>query len=293
MIRLFASDLDGTLFNALHMMDPLVYATLRRLTEQGTHFAVATGRFMRSNQEFGFAGLPVEAVCANGALIYGSDGCLLRHKSLDKAFLVELLHTFPQIHFDCTGTRHVYTTESRSARLRELAAHKPIRALTLRAMMIGDQRTRAQGGGADAADDVWLYGNEVDYILEQDIVKVNCRIHDDALRPALDAFLAEWGDRVINAPFDAEIYEITNRDVDKGEAVAWLAAHLGIASDEVAVYGDGGNDVAMLERFAPFGHAYAPSNACAAAKEAASETIGSSAWLSVAHHMRVTLRNQS
>ena len=55
------------------------------------------------------------------------------------------------------------------------------------------------------------------------------------------------------------------------------------------VYGDGGNDVMMLERFR---HSYAPSNASDAAKEAAGTILGHFATYSVSRHMRRTFRQE-
>ena len=42
-------------------------------------------------------------------------------------------------------------------------------------------------------------------------------------------------DRVVNAPFDPVMFEITDVACNKGESVAWLAGYYGIAEDEVAV----------------------------------------------------------
>ena len=88
------------------------------------------------------------------------------------------------------------------------------------------------------------------------------------------------------------MFEITAAGVDKGSALAWLAGWLGLGEDEVAVYGDGGNDICMLERFAALGHAYATSNGSADAKRAAGNVIGSCARHAVPRHMLETLRRE-
>ena len=124
-------------------------------------------------------------------------------------------------------------------------------------------------------------------VLERDICKFNVRTPDEGLGRELSAYLAERPDALVNAPFKPVMFEISRADVNKGAALAWLAAHLGIAEDEVAVYGDGGNDIQMLERFA---HAYAPSNANAAAKRAAGTVIGSNVAYAVPRHMVRTVR---
>ena len=233
---MFACDLDGTLFNVLHATDPIITGAVRRVVDSGAYFTIATGRFMHTNDQFGFEGLPIEAVCGNGSLVYDREGELVRSVLLDHVFVEELLRAFPQVYFDCIGTDHVYTNQS--------------------------------AGDRD-------------------------RVGDPGIRAELDAFLAEHADTAVNAPFSSVMYEITSVGVNKGEAVAWLADYLGIGQDEVAVYGDGGNDVAMLRRFSRYGHAYAPKEACGDALEAASEVIGSYAWHAVPRHMRRTVARQS
>ena len=44
MIKMFASDLDGTLLNALHEADGTIRRAIRELTEAGLHVVPATGR---------------------------------------------------------------------------------------------------------------------------------------------------------------------------------------------------------------------------------------------------------
>ena len=57
--------------------------------------------------------------------------------------------------------------------------------------------------------------------------------------------------------------------------------------DLINLYGDGGNDVTMLERFE---HAYATANADADAKKAAGNVIGNCAFHAVPRHMLATVR---
>ncbi len=44
LIKLFASDLDGTLFNVLHETDRAILSQLGRVLEGGRHVALATAR---------------------------------------------------------------------------------------------------------------------------------------------------------------------------------------------------------------------------------------------------------
>jgi hydroxymethylpyrimidine pyrophosphatase-like HAD family hydrolase len=43
MYKVIATDLDGTLLNGDHQLDPFTVATVRRLEAEGLHFIIATG----------------------------------------------------------------------------------------------------------------------------------------------------------------------------------------------------------------------------------------------------------
>lgn len=135
-----------------------------------------------------------------------------------------------------------------------------------------------------------LFSQPLSTILAHDICKVNARTADEALGRELTAFLADHQDTVVNTPFQPVMFEITDKADNKGAAVARLAAYYGIDVGEVAVYGDGGNDLVMLDRFE---HSFATSNASDAAKQAAGTVIGNCAFHAVPKHMLKTLRDQA
>lgn len=153
---------------------------------------------------------------------------------------------------------------------------RPIKRIVMRGM-------RARGGYHEEQ----YFDQSIGDILRHDVCKINCRVTSPELERDLKAYLAERSDRVVNAPFDPVMFEITDVACNKGESVAWLAGYYGIAEDEVAVYGDGGNDIAMLKRFR---HSYATKNASDAAKTAASATIGSCMVHAVPKHMLATMQ---
>ena len=281
MIKLFASDLDGTLFNALHEADSRVRAGVSAALDAGRHVALATGRWSASPAELGFPDMPMELVCGNGAFVYGADGELLRRVPIDPATIEELLASFPTICVTCVT---VGGTLVRGTREQQLASYRPSRGLLGR---IASWRFKQGRGGAGGMR--MRYDQTNAEVLRHEVCKLNSRTNDEGLRRELDAFVAEHADTLVNASFDGELFELTAAGVDKGEAVAWLAGHLGMGEDEVAVYGDGGNDIAMLERFE---HAYATSGASASAKAAAGNVIGSCALYAVPRHIARTVRRE-
>ena len=259
MIKLFASDLDGTLLNATHMVDPVIVSALRTVTKSGAHFAVATGRTMRSPSDFGFHGVDIEAVCSNGSIILDRDGNTIYHSDVDKGVLEEMLRTFPQVCFECVGLDRTYVTGSPQDQLAGFVATGAIEKVKMAAMRIRRRQMQA-----------------------------DC-VHNQSVSDVLSHSISNHADKVVNAPFSPVMFEITNVGVDKGAALAWLASYFGYSADEVAVYGDGGNDIAMLQRFT---HAYATSNGSDAAKLAAGNVIGSCAFHAVPRHMVKTVREQ-
>lgn len=78
MIKMFASDLDGTLLNALHEADGTIRRAIRELTEAGLHVVPATGRSTLPIGEHGFTGLALDACCSNGSIVRDSHGEVLK-----------------------------------------------------------------------------------------------------------------------------------------------------------------------------------------------------------------------
>lgn len=278
MIQLFASDLDGTLLNAMHMVDGRILAAIREVTASGAHFAIATGRTLRSNHDFGFTGVDVDVVCSNGSIVLDTAGRLVHHSSIDPAFLEEMLGAFPQVCFECVGTERTYVTGTAAEREDGFKRDGLLRAIALRGMR-SYQNERMQ--------DEFRCGQSAAEVLAHDICKINARVLDPGLERELHAFLDERAETVVNTPFNPVMFEITDARTSKASAIAWLASYYGFTEDEVAVYGDGGNDIAMLERFE---HAYATRNGSAAAKRAAGTVIGSCVFHAVPRHMVRTVR---
>ena len=278
MIKLFASDLDGTLFNILHETDGGILRRLRRTIEAGRHVALASGRCVRRTADLGFGDLPIESVGANGAHVVGRGGEVLRHVTIDPAVIEELLTGFPAVCFNCVGRDHTYVRGTREQHASGYLMPRGLAGVILRYRMSRAVRTDEERFDCGNAD-----------VLAQDICKLNFRVPDPGMRREMEAFVAEHADMVVNASFDGDLFELTDARVNKGEAVAWLAGELGLSEDEVAVYGDGGNDLAMLERF---DHAYATSNGSDAAKRAAGNVIGSCALHAVPRHIVRTVRRE-
>ena len=102
-----------------------------------------------------------------------------------------------------------------------------------------------------------------------------------------ETFLHENSDKIVNAPFQEDFFELTDISVNKGVSIQRLAQKLNIQENEIAVYGDGLNDITMLEIFQ---HSSAPRNASNEVKEYAKQIIGECKDHAVCYHILDVLK---
>lgn len=285
MIKLFVTDLDGTLLAKHHHADEKINQMIKTVNENGCTFAFATGRSAnRATPDE--IDQPLYHICMNGAIITNPENQLIYQSLMDKDVLKELLETFPTIDFECITINKSYRRSTKEEWMQQMS--KPFKPKHL------------QPG--ETVDEDWhkkfmmdilennCFEQTIEEILAQDICKVNLHLRDKNYdTDALDKFLEKHKDQLVNLPCDDGMYEITCAGVDKGSAVAWLANHLGIQEKQVATYGDGGNDIPMLERFE---HSYAPVNGLDYVKEKAKHILGPHYEYSVANHIVETVINK-
>ena len=287
LIKLFASDLDGTLLGASHLVTEPVRRAVRTAVASGAYFSVATGRTFRTGGDFGFAGLGTDAVAANGSIVLTRDDELIRFETIDPAVVEELVRAFPEAPFACIGRKHTYVLATKA----EFDAGFSERGVAKRVLMA--VRMSAMRRSGTGFKDEQVYESELADVMADDICKVNLHCNDAAMVREIERFLADHTESLVNAPFNPTMFELTRTGVSKATGVGALAEHYGIAEDEVAVYGDGGNDILMLKRYAPYGHAYTPRGGCDDAREAASEVIGSNVLHAVPRHIQMTVKSQA
>lgn len=275
MIKLFASDLDGTLLNEFHESDEVILNAIQYVHDHNCFFTVATGRDMNGAlRKTGFDKMGIYMICMNGAIIANPKQEIIFKKELNKQFLSEMLEEFPDVYFDCIASDVTYVRCSKKEHFDHFASLSIWKELKF-------SRERLE---EFTSNTIFNCSNEK--ILSKDILKINCRIPDIKESQRFDEFLKKYSHCIINAPFDEGSYEITDISVNKGNAVMYLANSLNVQADEVAVYGDGGNDLDMLSMFK---HSYATENAMDIAKAKASEVIGNCKDHAVPHHIIKTI----
>lgn len=277
MIRLFVTDLDGTLLNEKHQLDQRILDSIDFVLDHDCYFAIATGRDMHPshNEALDFGNRHMYTIAMNGARIFDWNRKTIYEKPIDPTFVYELAKSFTDLSFDYNGKEDKYT----------LASYETIYKRY--------HKTNYFGGHMDQKQMLnWLsdyhYDLTPEEIASHTIYKINGDVKDAKRNQQVHSFLDKYRDTVVNAPFRLDFFEITEKQVNKGLAIHQLANYLGLSDDEVAVYGDGGNDLDMLKMFK---HSYAPSNAIDLVKAHASHVIGSNVDYSVPKHMEEIIRN--
>lgn len=92
MIRLIASDLDGTLLNEESMLSEKTAKCIRTAQQAGILWVAATGRSLKTASELmRTAGVSPEYLLLNGAEFRKSDGTLIFQKSIEESCAQEII----------------------------------------------------------------------------------------------------------------------------------------------------------------------------------------------------------
>ena len=85
MIRLIASDMDGTLLNSRGRLSERTVREIKKIQEKGVVFAICTGRiFNLARQELERNGIQCSYLCNSGAQIIDEKGQIIRSIPLDQ-----------------------------------------------------------------------------------------------------------------------------------------------------------------------------------------------------------------
>lgn len=275
MIRLFATDLDGTLVNKKHYHDEIISKAVKNIIDDKKYFVISTGRSMHKNNfvDLDLPDVPYYTICMNGAMIRDPENKIIYEKQVDPKIVRELLELFPDAPLEYVGREESYLHCSKEEYIRGFDQD----SMWNKVFNEEDRRKFLMNFQFDQINE---------FILENPIFKINAHIHDKDISKKLEKYIMKHQELITNAPFNFDYFEITDVSANKGNALIWLVNDLDIPMDEVAVYGDGGNDIEMLSLFE---HSYAPENACLLAKKAAKHQIGHCDDYAVSYHILETL----
>ncbi len=222
MIKLIASDLDGTLLqNGSQKLRKETCGLIEQLMDKGIIFVPASGRQYANLQRL-FAPIAdrLGYICENGCLSFFR-GELLHKDVMDRATGQELLHAIwetegAEILLSGVNTSYLMPKEeSYLHRIRDIVKNN-----------------------VTVVDDI--------FAVREEYFKIS--IYQ---KTGVDDIRSYWeerfGDRVQAVVSGLEWLDFTPKGVHKGRALKVLQEHLGIAPDECMAFGDNYNDKEMLE----------------------------------------------
>ncbi len=283
MIKLLASDLDGTLFypkDHLHAVPKNNREFLRFLSERKIDILYVSGRnpkVLPYLEKITHKSYPL--LGCNGAYLY-QGGRIDERRPMDSDKLIDLVEKlrprkdiYAYFFFDVTTRLHLI--------FENLSAFSRI-SLLLSNQLNGAYRESVIHGYHKAMD--WVRNNPIDKLM------IVFGLGNEGRKRALQSFteVSKLAGDSFSVVVSGTSLEIMKKGVDKGSGLLRYCQERGIQKDEVLVCGDSGNDIAMLSLF-PF--SFAMSHATKMVKEKASFVIDSVCdlkdWLTEANEFRI------
>ncbi|OTN77425.1 hypothetical protein A5886_002525 [Enterococcus sp. 8G7_MSG3316] len=246
MIKLIASDMDGTLLNASMQISEENIQAIKYAQSKGIEFMVATGRNRKEAlPPLEEAGLDCAMITLNGAQVFDASGQSLFTVPIDREktrSIMDLLKEH-QIYFEISTSNGIYS-ESQTRRIENFAIHtaEAMPHLTHK-MAIAMTAARLEFLPINYVGDF----SELFLLEELEFLKIICFHPDGAsvLAP-ITQVIDGYGDLVVTSSGQNNI-EINHRNAQKGIAVAHVAKERGIDLSDVLTIGDNLNDLSMLQ----------------------------------------------
>ncbi|CAB3697412.1 Cof-type HAD-IIB family hydrolase [Trinickia soli] len=262
MYKLVATDLDGTLLNSDHQLDPFTVATVRRLAESGVQFVIATGRHYCDVAGIrDVLGIRPYLVTSNGARVHAPDDTMIHSRNLSDEAVRRLVQ--PEIVGD--HGRVIVNLFADDAWLIDRDAPELL---------------------AFHQDSGFRY-EIIDMCAHDgfDIAKVLYIGDPSDLAPIAARLESEFGDALYVTYSLPDCLEVMTSNVSKGRALRFVLGRLQMHASHCVAFGDNMNDIDLLETA---GHPFMMNNANPdlIARLPFVPRIGNNFEAGVAHHLR-------
>ncbi len=288
MIKVIASDMDGTLLNNSHMLSERTIAAVKAAQKVGIRFIISTGRsFEQAMHALGESGIECDYIVSSGAEVRNSKKEILQSGCMDMQdcrMVYEVLKQY-ELTYLFSAKDADYCIGNTEDRERELIQHiltfekgmteEEARKTKIFEIMIGNTKAipnfeELENSGAK-------------------IIKIFAMSNDLKLLREIDENLQKNPNLAIASSFPNNL-EITDVKAQKGIVLKEYIESLGYTMDEVMVFGDSMNDYSMLSM--DFGATVAVENAMEKVKEAAKYITKSNEEDGVAYAIEELLKSR-
>ena len=264
MIKLIASDMDGTLLNDDHMISDENLRAIRKAQEMGRHFTIVTERDYGAVKSYlEECNLKCECILSNGAEYRDVNGNVIEsvYMNKDSVKIVFDILNDAGLCIQLMTNKGSYVTNKESDKKAIIDRFKLFNPKMNEEEVIEFVESFHKQRGMNYIDNVYE-------ILDSDVevLKIVTFDNDENLIAKLKEKLKEnTSDLAVASTFSNDI-EISDIEAQKGLILAKTIKKMGIDKSEVIVLGDSFNDYSM---FTEFENSYAMENAIPEIKEIA------------------------
>ncbi|BBD95878.1 Cof-type HAD-IIB family hydrolase [Staphylococcus caprae] len=246
MIKLIATDMDGTLLNAAHEITPENQAAIKFAQEHGITVVIATGRaFYEANTPVAETDLKVPYICLNGAEVRDETFNIMSTSHLNHSLVNKITTTLKKedIYYQVYTNRGIYTeAPQRDLEIYIDIAERAGQKADVEKIKNSIQK-RIDNGTLKIVDNY----DKIEEIPGELIMKILAFDSDLGKIDLVGQELAKSPNLAVSSSSRGNL-EITHSDAQKGIALATIAKQLGIDLENVMALGDNLNDISMLER---------------------------------------------
>lgn len=246
MIKLVAIDMDGTLLNSDNQISIENQNAIKKAIEQGVHVMIATGRhYFEAIDVLHSAGLQIPVININGAQIHSADG--------------EILHTVP---LDDEQAQALHRVGMEENIYHVLFTDKGIYPCKDTFNQLTYDYEQGHFHGITGLDQVKIHiekiqqridrGEYIENFISNSTVRflkfVFFSYQEEKLQRVskrLESFNQEVEQFAISSSFRSNI-EVNHPKGQKGNALAFMADHLGVPMEQTMAIGDNWNDLSMF-----------------------------------------------
>lgn len=246
MIKLIASDMDGTLLDSKMAISEDNASAIREAARQGIEFMVATGRaYSEAKPPLDDAGIECAMITLNGAQVFDKTGKSIFTAGVEKETVYKILDILDQteIYYEIS-TNEGIISERQEKRIENFAAHiaetMPHLTYKVAIAMAAAHLSLLEITYVDSIREA-IKGEEI-----QVLKIIGFSIEGPKILGPASLKIEKLPDVVITSSAQNNI-EVNNKNAQKGIAVASIAKKNDIDATEVMAIGDNFNDVSMLQ----------------------------------------------
>lgn len=245
MIKIIASDMDGTLLNDKMMISETNINAINKATDSGIDFLIASGRQLDEAKPFLMDKFHPGFITLNGAEVYNKDEKLVSSNPISKTSVTKMTDYFNehQLYFELITDKGVFSNslEKRTTSIAELL--NILNPTTTYEKALSDTKEILKHAKT-------IYVDDYDEILKDDDTKImKLLVFDSRQDEIFDPLKAKFKtiDDIVITSSSPNNLEINSVNAQKGIALMEYAKQNGVKPEEVMAIGDNLNDYSMIK----------------------------------------------